>query len=312
MSAVLAPTAASAQPPENHRSAAPLTFALIGDTPYGPDQVIRFPALRADVNGDPKVRMVLHAGDIKGGSERCDDALFAERLALYNGFHDPFVFTPGDNEWTDCHRIAAGSYVPTERLEQLRRMFYPEPGWTTGNRPIRVRTQARDPQHAAYVENVLFVRSRVTFATVHVVGSRNDLEPWSGLPGGDQPVERLAEFDAREAAALSWIDKTFDAATRNSSAGVLLLLQAEPVADEPGYVRIRDLIARRAAEFSGPVLLVHGDEHIFEEERGYVGVPNLTRLETFGDTADHWLRVKVDPRSAEVFSWVPVTVPAAG
>lgn len=54
------------------------------------------------------------------------------------------------------------------------------------------------------------------------------------------------------------------------------------------------------------MLLVHGDEHIYEVEPGYAGVPNLTRLETFGDTASHWLRVIADPRTPAVFSWEPI------
>jgi len=33
------------------------------------------------------------------------------------------------------------------------------------------------------------------------------------------------------------------------------------------------------------VLLIHGDEHVYEVERDYAGVPNLTRLEIYGDTA---------------------------
>jgi hypothetical protein len=285
------------------------TFALIGDTPYGVEQVAGFPDLRADINDDPDVRLVLHAGDVKSGSERCDDALFTERQGLYDGFEDPFVLTPGDNEWTDCHRVAAGSYLPTERLARMREVFFPEPGRSTGGRELRVRTQARDAEHSAYVENVRFVCDRMVFATVHVVGSRNDLEPWSGLPGGDRPAERLAEFEAREAAALAWIDEAFDVAERRRAPGVLLLLQAEPVAGERGFARIRDRIVQRSSEFGRPVLLVHGDEHVFEEERAYAGVPNLTRLETFGDTADHWLRVRIEPRSSTVFSWEPVTVP---
>jgi hypothetical protein len=59
------------------------------------------------------------------------------------------------------------------------------------------------------------------------------------------------------------------------------------------------------------VLLVHGDEHVYEVEPGYAGVANLTRLETFGDTASQWLRVTVDPHSPQVFSWEPRTVPAS-
>lgn len=51
------------------------------------------------------------------------------------------------------------------------------------------------------------------------------------------------------------------------------------------------------------MLLTHGDEHRYEFERRYAGGPNLTRQETFGDTATEWLRVHVDPHSDPVFGW---------
>jgi hypothetical protein len=215
---------AIAGPPAN-RSAAALEVALIADTPYGDRQRTQFPALVESINADPQVRMVLHAGDVKNGSSTCDDARFADLAALYGTFADPFVLTPGDNEWTDCHRPAAGRYLPVERLEAVRDVFFPEPGRTLGRRSTSVTTQAADPAHAAYVENVRFTRSRVVFATVHVVGSENDLEPWAGLVGGDRPELRLAEFRAREAAALSWIDAAFDEAEAERAAGVLLMLR---------------------------------------------------------------------------------------
>ncbi len=195
------------------RGAAPVEVALIADTPYGDAQRRQFPALVRDINADPQVRMVLHAGDVKNGSSTCDDARFADLAALYGTFADPFVLTPGDNEWTDCHRAAAGRFLPTERLEAVRRVFYPEPGRTLGRRTTSVVTQAQDPEHAAYVENVRFTLSRVTVATVHVVGSENDLEPWAQLPGGDRPDPRLAEFEARRAANLDWIGTAFDEAS---------------------------------------------------------------------------------------------------
>jgi hypothetical protein len=92
--------------------------------------------------------------------------------------------------------------------------------------------------------------------------------------------------------------------------GVLLLMQAEPTAT-PGFAEIRERIAALSLAYGKPVLLVHGDEHIFEVEPGYAGVPNLTRLETFGDTAVNWLRVTADPNAVGVFSWEPRAVPAA-
>jgi Calcineurin-like phosphoesterase len=286
----------------------PTTFALIGDTPYGDAQRAVFPALVNDVNADPKVRMVLHAGDIKSGSTTCDDARFADLAALYDTFADPFVITPGDNEWTDCHRTAAGGYLPTERLAAFRELFYPELGRSLGRRTMTMTAQPSDqPEHAEYVENVRFMRSDVVFATVHVVGSENDLAPWSQLPGGDRPAERIAEFEARQAANLAWIDAAFEQARAEDAAGVVLLMQAEPV-ESPGFTVERARILAQARALGRPVLLVHGDEHVYEVEREYAGVPNLTRLETYGDTATNWLAVTVDPRTPEVFSWEPRSV----
>jgi hypothetical protein len=309
VAAGLVPTAA-AQATSGGGGGSGFTFALLGDTPYGDAQRAAFPALVKKVNADPGVRMVLHAGDVKNGSSTCDDARFADIAGLYNTFDDPFVLTPGDNDWTDCHRTAAGSYLPTERLDAVRRVFFPKPGHTLGAHPAAVLTQAYDPAHCAYRENVLFMRDRVIFATLHVIGSENDLEPWSQLPGGDRPDLRLAEFEARKAAVLAWIDTAFAIASFTHAPGVLLMMQAEPVAT-PGFTEIRTRIAERAAAYGKPVLLVHGDEHIYEVEPHYAGVANLTRLETFGDTATQWIRVTVNPKTPGVFSWQPQTVPTS-
>jgi len=40
-----------------------------------------------------------------------------------------------------------------------------------------------------------------------------------------------------------------------------------------------------------------------EVELAYAGVPNLTRLGAFGDSASHWLRVTAEPDDPDVFSW---------
>ncbi|MEN3534325.1 metallophosphoesterase [Microbispora sp. ZYX-F-249] len=310
LAAVVAPPALAAPAPAGSGKGPAVTFALIGDTPYGDDQRARFPALVDVIDSDPGVRFVLHAGDVKNGSTTCDDARFADLAALFGTFADPFVLTPGDNEWTDCHRAAAGGYLPTERLDAVRRVFYPVPGRTLGRHPMPVLSQAADRRHRDYRENVLFTKGRVVFSTVHVVGSDNDLQPWSELPGGDRPGLRTAEFEARRDAALDWIDATFERARRTHAPGVLLMMQAEPV-QTPGFADIRARVVAQARAYGRPVLLVHGDEHVYEVEPGYAGVSNLTRLETFGSTASQWLRVTADPRTPAVFSWQPQTVPGA-
>ena len=273
-------------------SRAARTLAIIGDTPYGDAQEAAFPQLVADVNDDPDVRAVVHLGDIKNGSSTCDDERLLRLRALYGTFDDPFLYTPGDNEWTDCHRPAAGGYVPTERLARLRALFYPET-------ELPVATQ-----RAPFVENQRWSQAGVTFALVHVVGSDNGLAPWFG--GAETPAqreERLAEVAAREAAALEWIDRAFDAAERAHARGVVIGMQADTFAGSTAFDRINARLEERARDFRRPVLLLQGDTHVYKTDRPLPGAPNLVRVVVEGETASEWLRLTVDPRSRDVFAW---------
>ncbi|MFP5364501.1 MAG: metallophosphoesterase [Thermoleophilia bacterium] len=291
--------------PVNGGSSNPLTLAVIGDTPYGPEQIERFPGLVADVNDDPRVRLVLHLGDVKSGSSRCSDERLRLSRDLYDTFEDPFVLTPGDNDWTDCHRAAAGGYLPTERLQALREIFYPQPGRTLGGRPQRVLTQADEPGFEAFAENQLWMRSRVVFCAVHVVGSSNGLAPWFGAAETEQQRSlRLQEYEARLAADLAWLDRTFATARRQDARGVLVAMQADTFArSDAGFVEILDRITELAARFDGPVLLLQGDSHSYLVDRPLPDAPNLTRIVVEGENADEWLRLSVEPRAEQLFSW---------
>ena len=85
---------------------------MIGDTPYGPIKLADFPALTAKINADPRVSLVAHLGDIKAGKNSlCSNEYIDMIRGLFDGFTDPFAYTPGDNEWTDCHSSKGnGSY----------------------------------------------------------------------------------------------------------------------------------------------------------------------------------------------------------
>ncbi|HXV32527.1 MAG TPA: metallophosphoesterase family protein [Gaiellaceae bacterium] len=180
--------------PINPHSLKPLTLAVIGDTPYGEAQYLAFPGLIADVNADPEADLVLHVGDIKSGSTLCTDAYFAGIRAYFDAFADPVVYTPGDNEWIDCHRANNGGYHPLDRLAAIRSAFFPEPGTTIGGREKAVLTQADEPGYGEFVENQLWLQSRTAFSVVHVVGSNNDLQPWFGAAETPlQTAQRLAD-----------------------------------------------------------------------------------------------------------------------
>jgi hypothetical protein len=276
------------------------TLAIIGDTPYGDEQEAAFPRLVADVNDDRAGRAVVHLGDIKNGSSTCDDARLERLRDLFGTFDDPFLYTPGDNEWTDCHRPAAGGYVPTERLARLRELFYPDS-------EIRVAAQG-----APFVENQRWADAGVVWALVHVVGSDNGRAPWfGGAETPEQRAERLAEVEARETAALEWIDRAFEHAKRRRARGVAIGMQADTFAGSTAFERINDRLEQRAREFRRPVLLLQGDTHVYKADRPLDRAPNLVRVVVQGETASEWLRLTVDPHSRGVFSWKRVPLPPA-
>jgi hypothetical protein len=291
--------------PQGARTAS--TFAVLGDTPYGDEQRQQFPALVADVDADPDVEAVLHLGDIKSGGTTCSDERFADLRALFDMFDDPFVLTPGDNDWTDCHRASNGAYVPTERLGRLREVFFPEPGRALGGGELELVSQAQEPGRGEFVENRLWTDSRVVFSMVHVVGSNNGLAPWFGAAETPEQRElRLAEVEGRTAAALAWIDRTFDRAEDEDARGVVLAMQADtfvPGADRSGFTAVLDRLADRARRFGGAVLLLQGDTHEYLADRPFEDLPNVERVVVEGETAKEWLRLRVDPRADDVFAW---------
>ncbi|QPK61818.1 metallophosphoesterase [Methylomonas sp. LL1] len=285
-------------------------FALIGDAPYAPADFWKLDNVIDEINANKQLKWVLHAGDIKNGSTLCSDEMFTDRLQRFQRFNMPFILTPGDNEWTDCHRANNGSYLPLERLDKLREVFYPVAGLSLGQKSMRVETQADDSAHAEFVENTRWMEQHVMFAAVHIVGSNNALAPFASRSAADDD-----EAARRIAAAQAWIEETFAKAKQEKARGVLLMFQANPGfelakghAGRRGFEEILAVIEREVVGFAKPVILAHGDSHYYRVDKPLLGsiskrrIENATRLETFGADDVHWLRVEVDPNSDEVFS----------
>jgi hypothetical protein len=102
-------------------AAEPLEIVVLGDAPYGEPAEV-YPPFETlietiDAAGPD---LVIHVGDTKSGGTPCSDGILADQLAFLGGFVAPMIYTPGDNEWTDCHRQAAGGFDPVERLARIR------------------------------------------------------------------------------------------------------------------------------------------------------------------------------------------------
>jgi hypothetical protein len=186
------------------------------------------------------------------------------------------------------------------------------------------------PVPVACVENRRWTVGRVTYATLNIQGSCNNL-----CDTNPDPVE----YAARNQADIKWMRETFAAAQAHHSAAVMFISQADPGWDQSDPTRspLRDpktlaetdgqpdgfqefLLALRdeVIAFGKPVVYVHGDSHYFRVDRPFLDtqgrrLENFTRVETFGDHQPdlgdvNWLKVTVDPSSREVFSYEPQIV----
>lgn len=287
-------------------SAAPLTLAVIGDVPYGVHQVESFPIFVDDINANSSVDVVLHLGDIKIGIDPCSEKYYRQIRGFFGTFADPVVYTPGDNEWTNCDLPIAGGHEPAGRLALLRRVFFSRTGMTLGREPMAVRTQARQKRFRKFAENVMWTDRGAVIATLHVVGRNNGRKPWfQGRETASQRAARQAEFAGRLAADLAWLDETFREATRKDARAVVLAMHADMFSggSGSGFERIVQRLTERARAFDGPVLLLNGDSHKYKVDTPLPRAPNVKRIVVEGVTVMEWLRLEIDPESEEPFTY---------
>jgi hypothetical protein len=309
------------------------TFALWGDTPYSAAEIPKIPALIADINA-ARVEFSVFVGDIKSGSSQCTDNQFTDAIQRFDSFRAPLVYVPGDNEWTDCHRINNGGYNALERLAFLRQtMFADERSF--GQRTMRLRHQG--PPGGVYSENTRWIHDGVVFLGLNIPGSNNNkvgptacISSKSVRTQADCDADN-AEYAARDAANRQWLHESFELAKSRGLKGLMVVIQADMGFDFPetegfnehlltaapgpydGYDAFLSALVTETQAFDGQVVLVHGDTHFFKMDKPLVDqahlIPNLTRLETFGSPNVHWVKATVDPRSRNVFRFEPMIVP---
>jgi hypothetical protein len=297
---------------------APFTFVAFGDMPYclpsAPQDCAgeegRVARLMAEINA-ARPAFSVYIGDTKGGSDVCTDGKILGPFAWISLAEAPLVYTPGDNEWTDCWQDRGGRYDPLERLALLRNRFFRDAN-SLGRRAMPLVRQAdTDPAHRPFVENARWAHQGVVFATLHVVGSNNNRPTLpEERPAIRPPEGALAEFEARQAANLAWLDAAFAEAARTNAPAVVLGFQADMFyvqrcgrGYDSGSVVLREAIGRAAAAFGKPVLLIHGDSHFWLRDHPYPAAPNVTRMMVPGDRETRAVSVAFDPGAAEPWAF---------
>ena len=299
-------------------------FGVLGDQQYSPESVAHFPNIMAGLNGS-NLAFVVHVGDFKGGmAPPCSDRLFMTRREEFNASRHPFIYTPGDNDWTDCHATKAGGYDPVERLAKLRSIFF-DTNESLGQRKLRVERQSGSAQYSKFRENARWRYGDVRFVTLHMPGENNNL---GRTPAAD------VEYRERNVANLAWLKDSFDVAKKEGSRAVAIFTQANPLfehrlpptrlrllgvaappAKPSGYTDFLSALESEVLVFGKPVVLVHGDTHFFRvdkplfrsKEAGPANfgrqIENFTRMEVFGFPESHWVRVVVDVNDPHVFTF---------
>ncbi|HYC90436.1 MAG TPA: metallophosphoesterase [Thermoanaerobaculia bacterium] len=267
------------------------SFAALGDAPYYVWEELRFRTVLRDLE-QHDLGTVIHVGDIFW--RPCTDNHYRRAFERLDRLRHPVVYTPGDNEWTDCWEPGSGAFQPLERLARLRRIFFARPPELPG--------LERQP---VYVENVRWQQQGVVFAALHVTGSRNGL--------GRTPEDDRAAWERLDA-SIAWMRQTF--AKASSAPAVVLAFHAGLALEQPRghewrkpYEPFNIALEEEVARYGRPVLIIHGDDHEYRVDRPVPRLQNLTRLEVPGSPEVGWVRVVVTPRAASPFTFSERVVP---
>jgi hypothetical protein len=200
------------------KSSGVLYIAVYGDSPYGTSptdtsELNAMPAFINSINTDPDISLALHVGDIHSGKQYCTQSYDLTIYELWQSFRMPLIYTPGDNEWADCHKPGEGGgtynkttlsidYVldgngnpvdyergdPLKNLDLVRSIFFPYPGYTIADRKLvlsqaQVPAPPEHPHNTKYVENVMWEQSKTLFVAINIPGgSNNDADIWYKTP----------------------------------------------------------------------------------------------------------------------------------
>ena len=288
----------------------------LGDMPYGPREQAypAFRALIAEINRRAPV-FTIHLGDTKSGVDPCSDRLLLEQRDFMDSFASALVYTPGDNEWTDCHRLLAGAYDPLDRLHFIRTHYF-RTAESLGRQPIRLERQADVMRgFEPFVENSRFRHGGVWFVTAHVVGSNNNLDAVEGS-------EAAEEFLVRDQANRVWLADSFDKAAATNAKAMVVAIHAdmfrdgfdpkqETFARASGFKGFAETLITKAQSFRKPVLLLFGDSHEFRVFQPFArSAGNLTAVEVYGAEHMHAVAITLRLRPTPMFTFSPLLNPA--
>lgn len=242
------------------------TIIILADTPYSAKekQMLQGPEgnLYRLIN-QQKPSVVMHLGDLKSGQESCTNSLLSEHKSLLDQIYPgKIIYTPGDNDWTDCDRSSlTHSYNELDSLDFLIKLMYQTP-------PLLSRKLVKLKSQAAQVENALWINDRVAVSTLHIVGTSN------GRANIKQSkrTNAIKKVDIRDNFNLAWLNTIENHATEFDA--LIIGFQADIYQNEvikskacqlysnkscDAFAIYRQAFEKLAKKIQKPVLISHGD-----------------------------------------------------
>lgn len=308
----------------------PFEFAVLGDAPFSNTEVPVLRSVLATI-GDSAAAFVVHAGNLKSATESCRDEVITQRLGLLASSPKPLIYVPGANDWANCQRATDGSFNPVERLDFLRDHAFDDdallgPG-PVGYAQFDLTRQSDMARFRQYHENVRWFYRGVVFVGVNLPGNNNNYRSAGGRNG---------EYEDRIIATRVWLQHALVYAQQKDAIGMVIVAQADPEFEPArggglgslfsdrggrrgvdGYKDFRAQLQRLASRFKGQILLIDSGKSMrhaqpLRDAHG-MNVKSFTQLSTFGSpNVSRWVRVRVDPRTSQLFHFEAVTLPANG
>lgn len=287
--------------------AAKFDFVALGDTAYNlPGDLPKYTTLIGKIN-QSKPAFSIHIGDTWGGVY-CSEKNHEWVKSWFDKYDHPVLYTPGDNEWTDCRKqtlldaykkmlsktaskeelmllrqsqsfdsaFKGAEYEDSlASLKLIREIFFSE-SFSLGQNKIPVTQQSKVSDYKDMAENLRWKKDSVVFATVSVPGSEMNFAINS--------LERATEAISRNKADVAWIKETFESARSQNAKAVVIALHASMFFEGDGgsfsnkllrggkggpYYWIARAIRDEAEIFGRPVLLINGDFHELIIDRPY-------------------------------------------
>ncbi|MDA0347904.1 MAG: hypothetical protein O3C43_03575 [Verrucomicrobia bacterium] len=269
---------------ETPTGAPDLTFAVMGDVPYGltPDEIraeeIILKQQIADLNQNDSLSFVMHVGDIKKGIPPCEPGVYKTVAGILRTNKHPTFIIPGDNEWNDCQN--------------------PEEAWKLWEANF-TRFDEHWPNELGVVrqsnrqENFSFVIQGTLFIGINMVGGK---------------VHDWKEWESRIEDDRQWIETQFKRHSRDCNAAVIFT-HANPGAKVGGTFELKihafgPVIEYldKETDFAKPILLIHGDGHKWIEDHPFpTAGDRITRVQVTAGGLEAPLQVEVRKDASNPF-----------